>query len=204
MAPHSPDDHQQGDSTRDQSLAVVRQAQEDIARVVRSEEFREVMVDLKSRVEDWQGLQPDTFGDLLLYEPAVRVNHRISPMEHSGKVRNHKFLSKSLDQILTGIFHCWQDHIHRVYLFEKVLVFAKKSYMYSWHSLRLQLLQRVTPKALRRDFQLRLNTWIAFGLRDVTISVDDPRKFALPEAAMLIANEPLPSVFFLRNKGARS
>jgi len=92
MAPHSPDDHQQGNSTRSQSLAVVRQAQEDIACVVRAEEFREVLVDLKSRVEDWQGLRPDEFGDLLLYEPAVRVWTQISGMEDSGKVRNHQSL----------------------------------------------------------------------------------------------------------------
>jgi len=75
--------------------------------------------------------------------------------------------------------------------------------MYSWQSLRPQLLQRVVPKALRRDFQLRLDHTMRFGRGDLTISVDGPRKFALPEAAMLIANEPLPSVFFLRNKEAR-
>jgi hypothetical protein len=69
----SPDNHQPGDSAWSESLATIRQAQEDIARVVTSELLQGVTSDLKNGVVDWKGLRPDAFGDILLYAPVVQV-----------------------------------------------------------------------------------------------------------------------------------
>ena len=133
--------------------------QKEIARIVNSEELQDVMSDMKARVADWKGLQLDTFGDLLLYEPRVTVASQRSPWEYPR----------------IGIQQGYQYQICQAYLFEEVLIFAKQ--VPSQKAPRIQLLQRAKPEPPTPGTRLQLNDHIVFAFNNVVMISANPSKF---------------------------
>lgn len=164
-------------------MAVIQQAQEDIARVVTYEELQDVASDMKSRVRDWKEHQPNEFGDLLLYEPVVEVLTSLlewtsstppapRKVSYCAPCKQHNYLPGT-NQNWQG----WHRGICRAYMFESILIFAKQ--VNSKGSLRSKLLQRAKPPPSSHALRLQLDDWIFLRLGGVVILSVDPGKFAL-------------------------